>query len=119
MLLPWFGGARGVQELSGILVLRHPAAILSLLLAAGGIVFSGQIWGRIMAIAGCGGLCTMELYYFLTWYLATVHPQFSFAVSFAMAYPAFYLCFGLSVLTLAVCLLFLKKQGRAARSVRV
>ena len=107
MLLPQYGGCRGVQEISGLTNLLNPIGVLSVVLFFSGILFKKNILGLI----GCVGIVTAEIYEFLTWHITTISGKFNIDMSFRFAYPEFYIGLAISVLMIAlyVYLFFFKK----------
>ena len=107
MLLPQYGGCRGVQEISGLTNLLNPIGILSVILFCSGILFKKNILGLI----GCIGIVIAEIYKFLTWHIMTINGKFNLDMSFRFAYPEFYIGLVISVLMIAlyVYLFFFKK----------
>ncbi|MBC8571196.1 hypothetical protein [Zongyangia hominis] len=114
MFLSWFGGARGVQEISGLLVLKNPATIFALVLLIFGIWMPRNPLRFFMTVAGSGLLLVMELFYFLTWHIETISGAWSIVESFEMAYPEFYVGFLLSVALFVLNLLWQRKAGQPA-----
>ncbi|MBC3516401.1 hypothetical protein H8K20_08325 [Neobittarella massiliensis] len=99
MFLPWFGGARGVQEISGTLVLQDPRTLLCLAIAVLGLCTAGKYRVPLFWL-GMGGITTLEVAYFLTWHIETVSGASSLSQSFHLAYPEFYVGLGLAAATL-------------------
>ena len=105
MLLNQYGGAKGVQEISGLINLINPIGIAS------AILFFVGVWLPVernvsKAIGGLGaaGIVVSEIYKFLTWYTETIIDEVTFERSLNMAFPAFY--FGLAVSVVMVILFF-------------
>ncbi len=107
MCLPWFGGARKVQEIRGTIVLLHPITICCIVLSVAGIWASSLKYANALATTGLCGMIGMELHYFLTWHIQTVSGKFSVTDSFHLAYPEFYVGLGLTVLTFLTYIIFL------------
>lgn len=98
-LFAQYGGARGVQEISGLINLTNPIGILSVL------AFLLGVWlplkgrgGWILGAVGVVGMVLAELYAFLTWHIPNITGAFSLPMSFRLAYPTFYLGLVLSLL---------------------
>ena len=93
MLMNQYGGRRGVQEISGIINLRNPIGILSVLLFAAGIwlPFPRKRVGKILGAVGTIGIVISELYEFFTWHILTVTGKFSLEFSLRHVFPAFYI----------------------------
>ena len=98
MLLPQYGGCRGVQEISGIVNLLNPIGILSVIMFIVGMVLKKKILGLL----GCLGIVVSEIYEFLTWHIMTVSGKFSIDTSFRFAFPEFYIGLAVSVIMVAV-----------------
>ena len=97
MLLKQYGGARGVQEITGLINLQNPIGILSMILFALGvwIPFQLPLVGRVLGVSGVIGIVISEIYEFLTWHIMTITGEFSIRHSIQLAFPEFY--FGLFV----------------------
>lgn len=111
MLLPWFGGMRGVQEIRGIVLLTNPFVILFMVLAVLGTWMNKPIIGN----NGIAGILIMEAFHFLFWYLRTIDPDFSLQFSFQMAYPEFYLGFLWTLAIWITALIFTAKDKKKAQ----
>lgn len=98
MLRPWFGSYRGVQEISGLIVLYNPLTILACLSILLGILKDCDV----LAIIGSMLLIVIEIFYFLTWPLNTITYTIDISFSISASYPAFYI-----ELILVVTLLYL------------
>lgn len=115
MLLSWFGGARGVQEIRGTVVLFHP---ITLLCAA---VLLLELWRPLPAAKGIPGVVSilgimgMELYEFLFWHYETITGRLSLSFSFRAVYPEFYLGFGLTALLLVAFILWNRRPEDAGQ----
>lgn len=114
MLLSWFGGARGVQEIRGTVVLFHPVTLLCaavLLLEIWRPASSAKALPGVLAILGMMGV---ELYYFLFWHYETISGRISLSYSFHSVYPEFYLGFGLTAALLVLFLLWNRQPEETA-----
>lgn len=89
MMLPWFGGAKGVQEVYGVILLNNPIAFTCMILVFVGIWNSTRT-GEVLGTIGMIGIIVMEVYEFLTWHILTITGRFSLSVSLNMCYPEFY-----------------------------
>lgn len=98
MLLPQYGGCRGVQEISGIVNLLNPIGILSGLAFIVGMILKKKVLGLL----GCLGIVTSEIYEFLTWHMMTISGKFSIDTSFRFAFPEFYIGLAVSVIMVIV-----------------
>ena len=97
MLLNQYGGAKGVQEISGFINLMTPIGIISVMLFAVGVwePFEKPRVGYILGAAGCIGIVLSEVWQFLTWHIPTVTGEFGLAHSVQLAFSEFYI--GLAV----------------------
>ncbi len=108
MLLPQYGGARGVQEIQGVVNLMNPIGMISV------VLFYVGIWApiprksakKIVGLMGCVGIVVSEIYEFLTWHIMTITGAFSIEASFRLVYPEFYVGLGVSVIMILVYLRF-------------
>lgn len=91
MLLPWFGGAKGVQEVYGILLLENPIAFACIILAFVGIWTNYGRNSEIIGSIGLMGILAMEIYEFLTWHILTITGEFSIHLSLDLCYPEFWI----------------------------
>lgn len=107
MAATWFGGAKGIQEISGLIVLTNPINLVSVLLILLGLwlkkVEKLQYW---LVYGGFMGMIAAELYEFFTWYTHTINAGFGVLKSFSMAQPLFYVGLMLTVATLTTAVLF-------------
>ncbi|MGI5976914.1 MAG: hypothetical protein ACOX68_04365 [Candidatus Limivicinus sp.] len=107
MLLPQYGGCRGVQEISGLVNLSNPVGIISVILFFAGILFEKKHMGLI----GCIGVAASEIFEFLTWHIMTISGQFSLETSFRLAYPEFYIGLAASAAMIVLyCFLVFRKE---------
>lgn len=93
MLLKQYGGAKGVQEISGLGNLLNPIGIISVLLFIMGvwISFKNSKINRVLSITGVIGIVVSEIYQFLTWHILTITGEMSVQKSFNLAFPEFYI----------------------------
>ena len=98
VLLPQYGGCRGVQEISGIVNLLNPIGILSGLAFIVGMILKKKVLGLL----GCLGIVASEIYEFLTWHIMTISGKFSIDTSFRFAFPEFYIGLAVSVIMVMV-----------------
>ncbi len=101
-LFSWFGGARGIQEIKGIMVLVNPLMLIFIILIVSSIFNSNTKVMNILAVVGFGGIVCVEIYYFLTWYILTITGKFSLIDSFNWAYPEFYIAFIITLIAFIV-----------------
>ena len=107
MFFPWFGGAKGIQEIRGTLVLFHPVTILFILLVLAGIwLKKTEKWRNPMILTGTVGILGVEIYRFLTWHTETISPGVDLLKCFRMAYPVCYVAMMLTVAMLTTAVLF-------------
>lgn len=109
MFLSWFGGSRGVQEISGTIVLYHPITIIGILITLIGIWFENRRFAMVCGTLGPCLLLIMELFYFFTWHIETITGEFSLGISFSLAYPEFYFGFGVTLVLLVANLMRIRK----------
>lgn len=92
MLFNQYGGAKGVQEISGLANLLNPIGIIAV------IIFFIGIWlplknnktGHILCILGMSGIVLSEIYTFLTWYIPNYQNSINIQHSFNNVFPSFY-----------------------------
>lgn len=115
MLLPQYGGCKGVQEISGYINLLNPIGILSVLLFFIGVWASDKEKRtmKIVGLLGCLGIVVSEIYEFLTWHIMTVTGEFSIRESFNFAFPEFYVGLIVSIIMTLVYVYFafIKKKN--------
>lgn len=102
MLLPWFGGVKGVQEVYGILLLENPIAFACMILAFAGIWTNYGRNSEIIGSIGLLGILVMEIYEFLTWHILTITGEFSLSLSLDLCYPEFWIAVLCSIATLSL-----------------
>lgn len=107
MLLNQYGGARGVQEITGLINLLNPIGIMSVVLFGIGVwvPFRRGIIGKVFRASGVFGIVIAEVYKFFTWHVMTITGKISLRNSINLAFPEFY--FGLIVSIIMVFLYFL------------
>ena len=89
MLFNQYGGAKGVQEISGII---NPIGLISF------IIFFIGVWvplknkkiNKILNILGVLGIVLSEIYKFLTWYIPNYENSINLQHSLNNVFPAFY-----------------------------
>ena len=104
MLLPWFGGQRGVQEIDGLIMLENPIAIGCIIIMYIGLWLPLGYKSDIIAMIGMLGYIAMQVYEFLTWHILTISGRFDLQLSFHLCYPEFYL----SVVTMSLTFFIVK-----------
>lgn len=97
MLLNQYGGAKGVQEITGLINLLNPIGIVSVSLFVVGVwmPFKKQTVRECIGMLGTTGIVVSELYTFFTWHVLTITGKISIQNSIRFAFPEFY--FGLTV----------------------
>lgn len=101
-----YGGARGVQEISGFMNLTNPIGLISMILFAIGIyLLNRKPLGFILGLIGTIGIVCSEVFMFFTWHILTISGRLSFDYSLKMVYPEFYLGLIVSVLMIVVYIL--------------
>lgn len=104
MLLNQYGGARGVQEISGLGNLFNPIGLLSVLLFIIGVwvSFKNVKVNKILSILGVVGIVISEIYQFLTWHILTITGEMSIQNSINFAFPEFYIGLAISLIMIVV-----------------
>ena len=104
MLLNQYGGARGVQEISGLGNLFNPIGLVSVLLFIIGVwvSFKNVKVNKILSILGVVGIVISEIYQFLTWHILTITGEMSIQNSINFAFPEFYIGFAISLIMIVV-----------------
>ena len=93
MLLYQFGGMRGVQEISGLIILLSPITIVSIILFFLGIwfKFKNKKTNKILGALGTIGIVISEIYQFFTWHIMNITGKMSIQNSIEFAFPEFYI----------------------------
>ena len=104
MLLNQYGGARGVQEISGLGNLFNPIGLVSVLLFIIGVwvSFKNVKVNKILSILGVVGIVISEIYQFLTWHILTITGEMSIQNSINFAFPEFYIVLAISLIMIVV-----------------
>ncbi len=113
MLMNQFGGAKGVQEISGLICLLNPIGIVSVLMFLFGVwlKFGRRSVGKGLCILGTAGMVVSEVYEFLTWHVMNITGELSIRHSVRLAFPEFYMGLAVSSAMVIVCL-FIDKMGK-------
>ena len=100
MLLYQFGGMRGVQEISGLIILLSPITIVSIILFFLGIWFNfkNKMTNKILGGIGVIGIVISEIYEFFTWYTIGITKDINLYNSINLAFPEFYIGLLISVI---------------------
>ena len=100
MLLYQFGGMRGVQEISGLIILLSPITIVSIILFFLGIwfKFKNKKTNKILGGIGVIGIVISEIYEFFTWYTIGITKDINLYNSINLAFPEFYIGLLISVI---------------------
>lgn len=100
MLLYQFGGMRGVQEISGLIILLSPITIVSIILFFLGIwfKFKNKITNKILGGIGVVGIVISEIYKFFTWYTIGITKDINLSNSINLAFPEFYIGLLISII---------------------
>ena len=109
MFLPWFGFARGVQEIRGTLVLFDPIALAGVVLACLGIGTHRRRMARLCTVGGFSLLLLAEAGTWLLWYTQTVDPVISLQNALDGAFWPCYVGMALTLLLLGASLWFTRK----------
>lgn len=114
MSLSWFGGARGVQEIKGLIVLYNPVTILSIVIFFIGlcIPFKNKKINNILSISSLSSIILVEIYTFMFWHYKTIDGKISLNISLHMAYPEFYFGLAISIIMLIIYCTLIKKQAK-------
>lgn len=93
MLLDQYGGMKGVQEISGLINLFNPIAIISVLLFIIGVWVSlkNKKINKILGALGTIGIVISEIYKFFTWHIMSITGEMSIHNSIEFAFPEFYI----------------------------
>lgn len=100
MLLYQFGGMRGVQEISGLIILLSPITIVSIILFFLGIwfKFKNKMTNKILGGIGVIGIVISEIYEFFTWYTISITKDINLYNSINLAFPEFYIGLLISII---------------------
>ncbi|MEG0593098.1 MAG: hypothetical protein RR512_07260 [Coprobacillus sp.] len=90
LFLPWFGGYKGVQEVSGVVLLQNPIAVSCIIIAFVGLVLKNEYKSKIVTQIGLLGIIGMQIYEFFNWYSFNSTFTFSLRESMSLCYPEFY-----------------------------
>ena len=103
MLLHQYGGAKGVQEISGLINLLNPIGLVSALCFAVGVwmPLGDAKAGKLLGALGVIGMVVSELRQFFTWYVMTVTGESMLAHSIRFAFPEFYIGLAVSLVMVA------------------
>ncbi len=116
MILPQYGGCRGVDDVRGIINLCNPIGILSVILFYIGVWIPNkkQRMMKLMGLLGCMGIVLSEMFEFLTWHYMTITQEVSIQNSISYAFPEFYVGLGISLLMILLYayVAFFKKDAR-------
>lgn len=110
MLFNQYGGAKGVQEITGLINLFNPVGIISFILFF-------IIWlplknnkvNRILGATGVIGIVLSEIFTFLTWYIPIDEDSISLKHSLNNAFPEFYIGLIVSLCMVAIYFVIDKK----------
>lgn len=100
MLLYQFGGMKGVQEISGLIILLSPITIVSIILFFLGIwfKFKNKKTNKILGGIGVVGIVISEIYAFFTWYTIGITKDINLYNSINLAFPEFYIGLLISII---------------------
>ena len=104
MLLNQYVGAKGVQEITGLVNLFNPVGITAFLLFIIGvwIHFKNINVNKILSILGIIGIVISEVYQFLTWHIQNITGELSIQNSINFAFPEFYIGLVISLIMVIV-----------------
>lgn len=102
MLFNQYGGAKGVQEISGLINLFNPIGIISTVFVIIGfwITLKNKIINKVLSILGLVGIIISEVYKFFTWHVLTITGEISLQSSIRLAFPEFYVGLIISIIML-------------------
>ena len=100
MLFNQYGGAKGVQEITGLINLLNPIGLVSVTLFAVGVwfPFEKQVIGKYLGSLGTIGIVISEVYEFFTWHVLTITGEVSLQNSIGLAFPEFYIGLIISII---------------------
>lgn len=100
MFLYQFGGMRGVQEISGLIILLSPITIVSIILFFLGIwfKFKNKMTNKILGGIGVIGIVISGIYEFFTWYTIGITKDINLYNSVNLAFPEFYIGLLISII---------------------
>ncbi len=100
MLLNQYGGAKGVQEISGLVNLFNPIGIIAVLLFIIGVwvSFKDIKVNKALGIIGVIGIVISEFYQFFTWHIQNITGEMSIQNSINFAFPEFYIGLAISLI---------------------
>lgn len=104
MILPQYGGCRGIDDVSGIINLLNPIGILSVILFYIGVwaPSNKQRTMKIVSLFGCVGIVLSEIFEFLTWHYMTITGEVSIQNGISYAFPEFYIGLGISLIMILI-----------------
>lgn len=111
MLFNQYGGAKGVQEISGLINLLNPIGIISFILFFIGVwlPFKNKKINKILNILGVFGIVLSEIYKFLNWYIPNYESSISLQHSLNNVFSAFYIGVLISVCMIIIYFIIDKK----------
>ncbi|QGT98792.1 hypothetical protein SYNTR_0199 [Candidatus Syntrophocurvum alkaliphilum] len=112
--LSWFGGARGIKEISGSIVLLNPITILCIILFVVGLWYpfkKDRNWISLVAILGIIGV---KIYEFIFWHYMTMTGKVSLSLSLQLTYPEFYFSLAVSFIILFLYIFMNNKKHKLA-----
>ena len=100
MLFNQYGGAKGVQEITGLINLLNPIGLVSVTLFAVGVwfPFEKKVIGKYLGSLGTIGIVISEVYEFFTWHVLTITGEVSLQNSIGLAFPEFYIGLIISII---------------------
>ncbi len=102
MFFPWFGGAEGIQEVYGLVLLKNPVSLTCLLLISIGIWTDCGKNSEVIGVIGFCGVLVMQIYEFLTWHILTITGHFDLELSMRLSHKEFYIALACIVICLAI-----------------
>ena len=110
MFMTWFGGYKGVQEISGFILMNNPIAVTCMMITIFSIWMHWGYTSYILCCIGLIGIIAMEIYEFLTWHILTISGSFNLALSFDWCNPEFYIAVMSMIATLLIYRYYFQKM---------
>lgn len=101
-VFPWFGGAEGIQEVYGLVLLKNPVSLTCILLIYIGIWTDCGKNSEVIGVIGFCGVLVMQIYEFLTWHILTITGHFDLELSMRLSHKEFYIALACIVICLAI-----------------
>lgn len=102
MFMSWFGGQKGIQDISGFILMDNPIAVTCIILTLVRIWTHFGHTSYMLSCIGLIGLLAMEIYEFFTWHILTISGAFNFSLSLELCYPEFYIALMSTIVTFLI-----------------